>query len=109
LEGVSPKAHTYEPFAPYMEKYPHPLWTALEEEAKKNGGHGGSDYITVYEFIQAVRKRTAPPQDVYDAATWSAIVPLSIESVAKNSAMLEFPDFTGGKWKTNPPVEVLGA
>ena len=109
LEGVSPKAHTYEPFAPYMEKYPHPLWTALEEEAKKNGGHGGSDYITVHQFIEAVRKRTAPPQDVYDAATWSAIVPLSIESVAKNSAMLEFPDFTGGKWKTKPPVEVLGA
>jgi predicted dehydrogenase len=109
LEGVSPKAHTYEPFDPYIEKYAHPLWTALEEEAKKNGGHGGADYITVYEFIRALRNKAQTPQDVYDAATWSAIVPLTIESVAKNSAWIDFPDFTNGAWKTNPPVGITGA
>jgi len=84
------------------------LWNGLAKEAKKNGGHGGSDYVMMYDFIKAVRNRTAPPQDVYDAAAWSAIVPLSIESVAANGAVLDFPDFTQGKWKTTPPLPVYG-
>ena len=109
LEGTSPKAHTYEPFAPYMDRYAHPLWTALEEQARQHGGHGGSDYVTIYEFLKAIRNRTPFPQDVYDAATWSVITPLSIASVAQNGATVDFPDFTRGKWKERSPVEVYGA
>lgn len=109
LEGTSPKAHTYEPFAPYMDQYAHPLWTALEEQARQYGGHGGSDYVTIYEFLKAIRNRTPFPQDVYDAATWSVITPLSIASVAQKGAVVDFPDFTRGKWKDRPPVEVYGA
>jgi predicted dehydrogenase len=109
IEGMTPEPEQWEPFEPYMEKFAHPLWKDLEEEAKKNGGHGGADYITLYEFIKAVRNKAKPPQDVYDAATWSAIFPLSIDSVAKGSQLIEFPDFTSGKWKTNPPLPVYGA
>ncbi|MBN2309000.1 MAG: Gfo/Idh/MocA family oxidoreductase [Candidatus Hydrogenedentes bacterium] len=109
LESVSPKPDQYEPFAPYLERYAHPLWTDLQEEAAKNGGHGGSDYITIYEFVKAVRNRTQTPQDVYDAATWSVIVPLSIQSVAANNAMVDVPDFTEGNWKTNKPLGIYGA
>jgi len=109
VEGMSPNADAYEPFGPYLEKYPHPLWQDLEERAKAHGGHGGCDYITTYEFIKAVRNRARPPQDVYDAATWAVIFPLSIESVSKGGALLEVPDFTHGAWKTNPPVPVTGA
>lgn len=109
LEGTSPKAHAYEPFAPYMEKYAHPLWTALQEQAKEHGGHGGSDYVTMYEFLKAIRNRTPFPQDVYDAATWSVITPLSFESVANSGAVVDFPDFTQGKWKEREPVPVYGA
>ena len=108
IEEVSPEKDQYEPFAPYMEKYAHPLWDDLQKQAAAHGGHGGADYITLHEFIKAVRNRTQTPQDVYDAATWSAIFPLSIESVAKG-APVEFPDFTNGKWKTNAPVPVYGA
>jgi hypothetical protein len=68
----------------------------------RTGGHGGGDYIEMHEFLDAVRKHIPPPIDVYDAVTWSAIVPLSIESVAKHGQTLDFPDFTDGKWKTNP-------
>lgn len=107
LEDVSPK-DAWEPFKPYMEKYMHPLWKDHNAGAI-TGGHGGGDYITVFEFIKAVRNKTQPPQDVYDAATWSAIVPLSAQSVAGHGATLDFPDFTSGKWKTNPPIEIRGA
>lgn len=104
LEGVSPQEHAYEPFAPYQEKFPHPLWARLEAEAVKNGGHGGGDYITMWEFVQAVREKRQPQQDVYDAAAWSVIVPLSVESVAKGSAPVKFPDFTNGAWETRAPI-----
>lgn len=103
LEGVSPN-EAWEPFANYQTKYEHPIWRELGEEATKNGGHGGCDYILVSEFLKAVRERTQTPQDVYDAATWSAIVALSMESVAKHGQLVEFPDFTEGKWKTNPAL-----
>jgi predicted dehydrogenase len=109
LEGVSPAKDKYEAFASYQEKYPHPLWTDLEAEAKKNGGHGGSDYITMYEFVKAVRNGAQPPQDVYDAATWSVILPLSSASVAQGGAPVEIPDFTRGKWETNSPLPIYGA
>ena len=108
LEGVSPKKDEWEPFAPYMKKYEHPIWKEMNG-GSITSGHGGGDYITVYEFIKAVRTKTQPPQDVYDAATWSAIVPLSIQSAAGHGANLEFPDFTQGKWKSNPPIEIRGA
>lgn len=109
LEGVSPTAHEYESFAPYMQKYAHPLWEQLKEEAARNGGHGGSDYVTLYDFVKAVRYKTPTPQDVYDAATWSAIVPLSMQSVATDSAWIDFPDFTQGRWESSVPVAIYGA
>lgn len=108
LDGVSPEHHKYEPFAPYLKKYPHPLWKSLEREAKKNGGHGGCDYITLYDFVRAVRNKTQTPIDVYDSATWSVITPLSIESVKKGSAPVAFPDFTRGKWRTRKPLPIRG-
>lgn len=109
LEGVSPQSDQWEPFGPYQERYAHPLWKDLEAEARRNGGHGGCDYLVIYEFVQAVRRQTPTPQDVYDAACWSAVVPLSVESVAKGGAQIEFPDFTRGQWKTAPRLPITGA
>jgi hypothetical protein len=43
---------------------------------------------------------------VYDAALWSAIAPLSEQSVANRSQSVDIPDFTGGSWKTNNPVDI---
>jgi hypothetical protein len=45
-------------------------------------------------------------QDVYDAALWSAIAPLSEKSVANRSNSIDVPDFTRGAWKTNKPMEL---
>ncbi len=109
IEGLTPEPEHWEPFEPYLEKYAHPLWVELEQEAKKNAGHGGADYITMYAFVKAVREKACPPQDVYDAATWSAIFPLTIASVAAGGRPVEFPDFTHGMWKTNTPIGIHGA
>ena len=59
-------------------------------------------------LIRALQAGVPPDFDVYDAATWSAVTPLSEKSVADRSRPVDFPDFTRGKWRTNPPVRILG-
>jgi predicted dehydrogenase len=117
IEGRSPE-HKWEDATEYYEKYDHPLWKHMEklraeETAAGNdviGGvsHGGADFIEDYRLIQALRTGVAPDYDVYDAASWSAVSALSEKSVANRSRSMDFPDFTRGKWKTNPPVRIMG-
>lgn len=102
LENTSPH-HTWEAAAPYLKKYDHPVWAKLESEAK-NAGHGGIDFFVFRAFVEAVKNKTAPPIDVYDAAVWSSISPLSEMSITRGSSPVEIPDFTRGKWKTNPRI-----
>jgi hypothetical protein len=103
LEGVSPKEHTSEPDKPYLDKNDHPLWKKYAGEAE-NAGHGGIDYFVLRGFVESIKRKTAPPIDVYDAAVWSAISPLSEMSIARGSSPVEIPDFTRGKWKTNKRI-----
>jgi len=91
------------------EQYRHPFWKAAGEIAKKVGGHGGMDFIEDYRLIEALRTGRYPDYDVYDAAAWSAVTELSETSVANRSRPVDFPDFTGGKWKTNRPLPIAGA
>ena len=109
LEGVGKGAEQWDSFQPYLEKYPHPLWQTFAAEARKSGGHEGAEYLMFHDFLKAVRNKTAAPQTVYDAATWSALVGLSVESVARGGKLIDFPDFTRGRWKTTPPLPVYGA
>ena len=108
IEDVSPRGHRWETIENYRSRYEHPLWKALEKAATSHG-HGGADYITLHQFVKAVRERTQTPQDVYDAASWSAISALSEASVAQRSAAIDFPDFTRGKWQTRPPIGIESA
>ena len=103
LEGKSAKPHTWEPFAAYQDKYDHPLWKRHVQTAE-NAGHGGIDFFVLRGFIEAVKAKGPVPIDVYDAAAWSAISPLSEQSIAGGSKPIDIPDFTRGKWKTNKPI-----
>jgi predicted dehydrogenase len=80
-------------------EYAHPLWKTEGDAAKKAGGHGGMDYLMLYRLLQCVREGLAPDMDVYDAAAWSSVGPLSVTSVSGGSKPVEFPDFTRGKWQ----------
>lgn len=79
--------------------YEHPLWSREGEIAQKVGGHGGMDFIMLYRLLQTIREGLPPDMDVYDAAAWSSVGPLSVESVSRGSAPIDVPDFTGGRWK----------
>jgi predicted dehydrogenase len=77
-------------------KFTHPLWQKYGAEARRVGGHGGMDYIMAFRLVQTMREGIVPDFDVYDAATWSAPLPLSEISIAKGSSPVKFPDFTRG-------------
>ena len=103
IENVS-EDHQWEDFEPWQKKYDHPLWKKYEDDAA-GAGHGGMDFFVTREFINAVREQRQPVLDVYDAAAWSAVTPLSEASIAQNSAPQYFPDFTRGNWIRRKPME----
>ena len=105
LEGQS-KEHKWEPAAPFLEKYDHPLWKRYESKAV-GAGHGGMDFFVINAFIGCVKNKTAAPLDAYDAASWSAITPLSEQSIAQGSEPMAFPDFTRGNWMKRKPAFAL--
>ncbi|NQU87266.1 MAG: Gfo/Idh/MocA family oxidoreductase [Mariniphaga sp.] len=74
--------------------------------AKQVGGHGGMDFIMDWRLIDCLRNGLPLDQDVYDAALWSSIAPLSEASVANRSNSVDVPDFTCGSWHGNSPVEL---
>jgi hypothetical protein len=76
------------------------------EMAKKIGGHGGMDFIMDWRLIDCLRNGLPLDQDVYDAALWSSIAPLSEWSVANRSNSIMVPDFTCGSYRSNKPVDI---
>ena len=93
----------------FKDKYEHPLWKSNGEMARKTGGHGGMDYIMNFRLMDCLKRGLPPDIDVYDAAAWSALTPLSETSVAQNGASQKFPDFTRDKWKVRPDSERFAA
>ena len=100
IAGESPE-HQWEPAAAWLERYDHPYWRA-EGELAEGAGHGGMDYFLIKDFVRVARAGVAPPIDVYDAATWLAVTPLSEQSVATGGTLQSFPDFTRGRWMDRP-------
>ncbi|MBM3432468.1 MAG: acetylgalactosaminidase [Bacteroidetes bacterium] len=95
-----------EEFTKMEEKYTPPIVKHIGNIAKEVGGHGGMDFIMDWRLIDCLRNGLPLDQDVYDAAAWSSIVPLSERSVKKRGNSIDVPDFTHGAWKTNSPVSL---
>ena len=87
-------------------KYEPAIVTRIGELAKKAGGHGGIDFIQNWFLIDTLRNGLPLDQDVYDAALWSAVAPLSEWSIANHSMPINVPDFTRGSWITNKPFDI---
>lgn len=105
VEGQS-KPHRWDPSDDWFKKYDHKLWSTLEAKAKE-AGHGGMDFIMMYDFIDAIRNKKPAPMDCYDAAAWSAVSGLSEMSIARGGALVDFPDFTRGQWIHRQPKFAL--
>lgn len=82
----------------FHDEYLPDIWRNITEEQKK-AGHGGMDYFLFRTFFDCVRNNKPMPIDVYDAAAWMCITPLSEYSIANGNIPVEIPDFTRGKYK----------
>ena len=102
LEGKSPMPHRWEPAQSWLDRYDHPLWKQHAANAE-SAGHGGMDFFVVHAFVEALKAGAAMPIDIYDAVAWSAISPLSEQSIREGNRTLDFPDFTAGKWMARMP------
>lgn len=107
IEGRSP-AHRWEPAEDYYTEFEHPLWTDLGARSE-GAGHGGMDYIEDYRLVRCLQDGVPTDMNVYDAATLSALCPLTERSVANGSVPVEIPDFTRGRWRTWPPLGIVRA
>ncbi|MES2695502.1 MAG: Gfo/Idh/MocA family oxidoreductase [Verrucomicrobiota bacterium] len=88
------------------EKYTFDLVKKIGDTAKKVGGHGGMDFLMDWRWSSLLRHGLPLDMDVYDGVSWTAIGLLSEKSVANRSSSVDIPDFTGGSWKTNKPVDL---
>jgi predicted dehydrogenase len=102
VEGRSP-GDRWEPLDEYKREFDPKLWRGTPETAFRRG-HGDIDEKQTYRLIKNFREGRPPDMDVYDAAAWSVVCPLSEASVARRGAVMDIPDFTRGKWKTRPPI-----
>jgi hypothetical protein len=94
--------HAYlksEAYQQMKEKYRHPLWQKLQDEAIRNGGHGGMDFVMLYRLVDCLNRGLPLDIDVYDGVAWSVVTPLSQVSVELGSVPVRFPDFTRGRWE----------
>lgn len=104
-DGKAPDARRWHSLDPFLDEFDHPVWKQYGERALQFG-HNGADWLELRGWVESVRRKTPPPVSMADAVTWSAIAPLSEQSIAGKSQRVEMPDFTRGKWKTNPKFEL---
>jgi hypothetical protein len=105
IEGRG-RSHQWIQASEVLAEFEHPLWKEIAEQAK-GAGHGGMDFIEDYRLIKCLREGVPTDMNVYDAAALSAVVELSVRSVKRRSDAVDVPDFTRGKWKTTPPLDIV--
>lgn len=100
------ESSTPEEMKKFEELYTPEVVKHVADAAKVIGGHGGMDFIMDWRLIDCLRNGLPLDMDVYDAAAWCAVTPLSCWSIANRSNSIDFPNFTGGQWKSNKPVDL---
>ncbi len=95
-----------EEFEALVEEYTPEITKRFDQrtrEARKISRERSYEEVTAadWRLIDCLRNGLPLEVDVYDAALWSAVTPLSEWSVARQGASVKVPDFTRGAWKTN--------
>ena len=106
IQDKSAKNDQWDDAKTWLDKYDHPLWVRWSKDTQ-GAGHGGMDFFVIHAFVESIKRKQPTPMDVYDAAAWSAITPLSEQSIELGHETVEFPDFTGGQWMYRQPVFAL--
>ena len=92
----------------WQARYDHPLWVQMGRRAEQQGGHGGMDHLMCWRLVDCLRNGEPLDQNVYDAAAWSVVGPISADSVADRGNSKPVPDFTRGAWRNTEPLTMVG-
>lgn len=104
VEGRT-KEHRYEDLDAYKAEFDHALWREVGDKAE-GAGHGGMDYLEDYRLVRCLLEGKPTDMDVYDAAALSVVTELSERSVSARGSVMEFPDFTRGRWRLRPQLVI---
>ena len=115
VEDVTKDHHTWvqgQNLKILYEKYDHPINKRLDSLIQKMGGrnhvgHGGMDFVMRYRIIECLRNGEPLDQNVYEGCFWSAVTPLSANSINSGGAPQKFPDFTRGNWNKTKPLKIV--
>ena len=108
VEGMSKAEDRWDPVEAWFESHDHPFWKS-EKVRQASVGHGGMDWLEDWRLINCLREGLPTDQNVYDAAAWSVIGPLTEWSVANKSRPIAIPDFTRGRWRATEPLGIVEA
>jgi hypothetical protein len=108
VEGRSQRNDAWETLDTWYQQYEHPFWKS-ESVRTRSVGHGGMDWLEDWRLVACLRAGQPTDQNVYDAASWSAICELTERSVSNRSRAVDVPDFTRGRWRSTPPLPILEA
>ncbi len=97
-----------EELAAVYEQYEHPLYRRMGAFAATMDKRGGMSFLMLYRIVECLRTGTPLDQNVYEGAFWSAVAPLSEQSVAEDGMPQCFPDFTRGDWHSTAPLGIIG-
>ena len=95
------------------EKYDHPLYKKLNDRTSSLGkriaksGHGGMDGIMIYRIVECLQNGLPLDQNIYEGCFWSAVTPLSANSINEGGKPQMFPDFTRGNWKKTESLKIV--
>ena len=115
VEGITKDHHTWvqgQNLKILYEKYDHPINKRLDSLIQKMGGrnhvgHGGMDFVMRYRIIECLRNGEPLDQNVYEGCFWSAVTPLSANSINSGGVPQKFPDFTRGNWNKTKPLKII--
>ena len=115
VEGITKDHHSWvqgDNLKILYEKYDHPINKRLDSLIQKMGGrnhvgHGGMDFVMRYRIIECLRNGEPLDQNVYEGCFWSAVTPLSANSINSGGAPQKFPDFTRGNWNKTKPLKII--
>ena len=109
FKDISKDHHTWvqgENLQKIYDEYDHPLYKRLNAKTKKSG-HGGMDGIMMYRIVECLHKGLPLDQNVYEGCFWSAVTPLSGNSIENDGAPQQFPDFTRDDWKKTKKLGIV--
>lgn len=76
-----------------IKEYPIEWQNQSLGEIAQNAGHGGGDFMSVYEFVKCLENGTEPYFNVYRSTTLASVAILAWRSILNSNTAYDVPDF----------------